>query len=107
MLTKPFTVRLVSDPEQVGIVVSEHLIPVPNPENPQLINYKAQLGVLWESQRSPAISYWEPDQLEWMAVLDMTAMGDVYEDDEEEEEDEFEGEEETEVQEVEVTPQPQ
>ena len=52
-----------------GIVVSEHLIPVPDQSSSTGLRFQATLGVCWDDHRSPAVSYHSPEELEWIEVV--------------------------------------
>ncbi len=70
-----------TNPEgDVGEVVSEHLVPIPDEQAPGGIRLQVLLGVLWGEANIPAISYKDPMYLENVDHL--------YDDDEEEQEEE-------------------
>jgi hypothetical protein len=94
MSIKPFSCALKSNTEQLGIAVSEHLVPVADANTPGGVRFQALLGVLWNDVRSPAPSYHDPNDLVWMNVPGITDDEDEdYQDDEdyEDEEEEEEG----------------
>jgi hypothetical protein len=57
-------VRHVRDSNFIGFIYSEHLIPVTNESGS--IEMRATIGVCWNNQRVPAISYHAPEELEWL-----------------------------------------
>ena len=75
MLT-PIIVELVQYAEsgekittgETGVVVSEHLVPVPDQSSGTGMRFQAMLGVCWENNRSPAVSYHSPEELEWLSI---------------------------------------
>lgn len=72
---------------ETGVVVSEHLVPVPDSTSASGMRFQATLGVCWDNLRTPAISYHSPDELEWIEV---TGLEDDEEESEEEDEEEVE-----------------
>lgn len=68
MLAKPIVVCHVSDPEKVGIAMSENILTVPDQNNPGGFSFKTLLGVAWNHQRSPALAYHSPDELVWLRI---------------------------------------
>ena len=89
----PVIVQLVNT-EVSGIVVSEHLLAVPDSSNPTGLKYQAMLGICWENNRCPAISYHSPEEVEWLAIPELENNDD---DDENEEDDDDENEEQQEL----------
>ena len=82
MAIKAFACALKSNPEQLGIAISEHLLPFADAQAPTGVRIQALIGVLWNDMRSPAPSYHEPTEIMWLNVPDLTDE-DEYEDDEE------------------------
>jgi hypothetical protein len=62
---------------EVGEIVSEHFIPVPDPASPGMVKMTPLVGVVWDETTLPAIMY------ETLALLERVEI----EEDEEEEED--------------------
>ena len=76
----PIVVCLKSNDEITGVIVSEHLLPYMTAEGEtKVLN---RVGVCWEAQRSPAISYHDPSELSWLSVP-VLSEDEEYEDDEE------------------------
>lgn len=80
---KPFICALKSQPQQTGIALSEHLIPLPDNDSPTGIKMNPLISVLWDEVRSPAPSYHSPQELVWLSVPDIADPEDD-EDDEDE-----------------------
>jgi hypothetical protein len=93
-------VRHVNDKNYVGFVFSEHLVPTVNETGG--VDMKATIGVCWNNQRTPAVCYHSPEDLEWLEAQPIV-IEELYADDEEEGEEEEESEEE-EYDEEEVAP---
>lgn len=92
MSIKPFSCALKANPEQLGIAVSEHLVPTADEAAPGGVRFQSLIAVLWNEVRTPAPSYHEPSELIWLAVPGITDDDEYddedgeYEDDEEEDE---------------------
>ena len=92
-LVTPIFVSHKDDQAQVGTIISEHLLAVPElvkNEAGELVpsghlRYQATLGVCWDSQRTPAIAYHQPEDLVWLAI---PALEDEEDDDDNEEDEE-------------------
>lgn len=90
-MVNPIVVELVQFDElgnrinegETGVVVSEHLVPVPDANSGTGMRFQAMLGVCWDNLRVPAISYHQPEELEWIEVV---GIDDETEDDEDEDE---------------------
>jgi len=85
---KPFICALRTRPDQTGIAISEHLIPLPDQNTEGGIKLTSLIGVLWDEVRGPAPSYHDPSDLVWLSVPEIADP-----DDEEGEEDEEDDEE--------------
>jgi hypothetical protein len=79
-------VRHVKDQNFLGFIYSEHLIPVTNENG--TIEMKAIIGVCWNNQRVPAISYHSPEELEWLEAQPIVVEELYYDEEDEEEEEE-------------------
>lgn len=100
----PIYVRSTKNHEKLGIVVSEHLFPTPIQDEKTgetRIEFVSLLGVCWEEERSPAIDYVYPRDLEWLAIESVTNVDEdedeEYDEDEEDETEDDESEEELEA----------
>lgn len=62
----PIVVCLKRDGEVFGTVVSEHLLPMQGHDGKT--TYTCRLGVCWDDKRVPAISYHDPEELEWLSI---------------------------------------
>jgi hypothetical protein len=85
MSIKAFSCALKDNPDHLGIAVSESLVQVPDTASPSGVRIQSLIGVLWNDVRSPAPSYHEPSELQWLSVPGVT---DGDEDEEDEEDDE-------------------
>ena len=65
----PIVVTLKSDSEVFGTVVSEHLLQLQTKDGK--LTYSCKLGVCWDDKRVPAISYHDPEELEWISIPSM------------------------------------
>jgi hypothetical protein len=90
MSIKAFSCALKSNPEQLGIAVSEHLVPTPDEASPGGVRFQALIAVLWNEVRTPAPSYHEPSELVWLAVPGITDDEEFDDEDFDEDEDEVE-----------------
>lgn len=88
MSIKAFACALKSNEQTVGIAISEHLLPFADPTAPNGVKIQALIGVLWDSNRSPAPSYHEPTELIWLTVPGVTDE-EGYEDDEDADDDDI------------------
>jgi hypothetical protein len=79
----------VKDKNFVGFVFSEHLVPSQNESG--AMEMKPMVGVCWNNQRSPAICYHSPDELEWLEAQPIV-IEELYSSEEDEEEEEEEEE---------------
>lgn len=86
MAIKAFSCALKSNPETLGIAVSEHLLPFADAASANGVRIQALIGVLWNDNRSPAPSYHEPTEIIWLNVPGITDEEEY--DDEEYEDDE-------------------
>lgn len=57
-------VRHLNDKNYVGFVFSEHLIPITKEDG--TMDMKPVIGICWDNQRTPAVSYHSPEELEWL-----------------------------------------
>lgn len=81
----PVVVSLKENESITGVIVSEHLLPYADSTGAtKVLN---RVGVCWESQRTPAISYHDPAELQWLSIPGVA--------DEDDEDEEFEDGEET------------
>lgn len=82
----PIVVCLKANEEITGVIVSEHLLPYMTAEgDTKVLN---RVGVCWEAQRNPAISYHDPSELSWLSVPQLDSEDEEYEEEGEEYDDE-------------------
>lgn len=74
MAIKPFACALKSNPEALGIAISEHLLPFADTQSPTGVRIQALIGVLWNDNRSPAPSYHEPTEIMWLNVPEHSSL---------------------------------
>lgn len=78
----PVVVSLKDNEAITGVIVSEHLLPYADSTGAtKVLN---RVGVCWETQRTPAISYHDPAELQWLSIPG------VADEDEGEDEEDFE-----------------
>jgi len=85
VMTSEVIVKLKGSDEAIGFIFSEHLIPT---NKGGVIDMIPKIGVCWADERSPAITYHDPSDLEWIdagtgAIEAYFGEGDDEEDDEE------------------------
>lgn len=91
----PIIVAHAKAQKQTGIIVSEHVTPILDPNVEGGLRFSSVVGVLWDEIRSPAPSYHRPEELVWLSVPAIDSV-DGEDDEDENEEDDSEGAEEDE-----------